>query len=257
MRSRKTGWLAAWPCGRARAQIDGRVGVDACVRATHALMEAVFRVVVFTFVSEPGMWLEEEHWTGEDHAAAEFGITISTMHRILQAMRAYGLVRGAADRAAAWPRPYAGSRHLCRLHPREAVLSPPRRGPTAPASVRVPRETRAHTVPGWPRSWTLSPLRRVRTTRCGERLRGDRSNTSGFVMDDVSRAERADQPRYGRELIVMPGDVVAGLAPKGRHRRAWGRCGRQAPDHPTIAPPMARPEWRGAARRHLAGQDRS
>lgn len=73
---------------------DPGASVDACARATHALMEAVFRAVVFTFASEPGTWLEEEHWIGDDHLAAEFGITKSTMHSILEAMQAHGLAAG-------------------------------------------------------------------------------------------------------------------------------------------------------------------
>jgi hypothetical protein len=75
-------------------EADPGVGVDACAGATRALMETVFRVVAFTFMSERGTWIEEEHWTGEHHLAAEFGITRGTMHRILEAMLGYGLVQG-------------------------------------------------------------------------------------------------------------------------------------------------------------------
>lgn len=73
---------------------DPGASLDACARATHALMEAVFRIVAFTFASEPGTWLEEEHWIGDDHLAAEFGITRSTMRSIPEGMQAYGLAGG-------------------------------------------------------------------------------------------------------------------------------------------------------------------
>jgi len=57
-------------------------------------------------------------------------------------------------------------------------------------------------------------------------------------MDDVSRAERADHPRYGRELIVMP----AMLSPVSHRRAGTGELGRDAAGRLRITP-SSRRRW--------------